>query len=124
MENESPILLTVKSEYELRCKKSRDLEKQWLVKEIFVQSKWDVEDFLFSLSLNNLEVDGRKDITNSYVVDSEIFEVFDKKVGTGKKTQPCEHLTVEECRSIWELYTKVHNHPPSNREYTKIFLKA
>jgi hypothetical protein len=47
-----------------------------------VQSTWDVEDFALSLGLSNLRVDGRRDITNSEVADSEVSKVFGK-VGSG-----------------------------------------
>jgi hypothetical protein len=76
------------------------------------------------LSLRNLGVEGHREITNSNALDSEVSNSFGRKTGSGWKTQLEEHLIAEECRNIWELYTKVYNHPLSNRVYTNFFLKA
>lgn len=50
---------------------------------------------------------------------------FGKKLSPkGWKVKPCDLLSVEDCEGILKLYETIYAHPPSDGDYSNIFLKG
>ena len=115
-------LVLVKSEFKSTSTKD---EKEQFQRETIERNRWTVDDFATNLGFSNSGLDGRRDIGVELISDAHFHEVFGKKQGkNGWKIRPGDLLTAEECQNIREVYSKVYNHAPDNKEYTKVFLRA
>jgi hypothetical protein len=90
------------------------------MKEIFVQSKWNVEDFALNMGFSNSRVDGCGEITNTSVADFWESNVFRQKIGSEWKNQPGDHLTTKKAKAF-ESYIQRFTITFLQTEDTQIF---
>jgi hypothetical protein len=89
------------------------------------QTQWNVQNFGEKLSLKSSGLDTHCDITSKIVSKDDLLSYFGKRSSpNGWKAKACDLLSVEDCLAILTLYEIVYAHPPSNGDYSNIFLKG
>jgi hypothetical protein len=115
-------LLILKSKNHVSKKKKRKMER---MSHAFGCTYWNVQDFGEKLSLNAFRLDVRCDIPIDIISKDELVTFFGKRSSLNCwKVKPCDLLSVEDCEGILKLYETIYVHPPSNGDYSGIFLKV
>jgi hypothetical protein len=64
-------------------------------------------------------------MTSNIILEYDLVIYFGKRSSPyGWKVKACDLLSVEDCLAILTMYEIVYVHPPSNGDYSSIFLKG